>query len=62
MTKRYELTEAAMEVQSLRAIIEEMDAELTRLRTALKAIAASPDGVGVLRHLAKRAVEGAANG
>ena len=59
---RIELTPAGRDALAYEAIIEEMDAELRRLRNALKAIAASPDGPAVLRHIAKQAVEGGRNG
>ncbi len=58
MTKRYELTDAAQQVMALEAVIQDMDAELARLRAALRTIAGSPDSAAVLRHIAKLAVEG----
>ena len=61
-TDRAELTPAGRDALAYEAIIEEMDAELRRLRTALKTIATSPDGPAVLRHIAKQAVEGGRNG
>lgn len=60
--KRYELTEAAQEVQSLHAVIEEMDGELARLRAALRTIATSADNAATLRFIAKQAVEGVRRG